>query len=59
VNEAYNHRRWFSRTSARKLLGAEEGMPCYADSLADPGRTPFDQAADHETRALVEAALEK
>ena len=29
------------------------------DSLADPGRTPFDQAADHETRALVEAALEK
>jgi RNA polymerase sigma-70 factor, ECF subfamily len=60
VNEAYNHRRWFSRHQRQEIaLGAEEGMPSYADSLADTGRTPFDQAADHETRALVEAALEK
>ena len=60
VNEAYNHRRWFSRHQRQEIaLGAEEGLPCYEDSLADPGRTPFDQAADHETRALVEAALEK
>ena len=60
VNEAYNHRRWFSRHQRQEVaLGAEEGMPGYADSLADPGRTPFDQAADRETRALVEAALEK
>ena len=60
VNEAYNHRRWFSRHQRQEVaLGAEEGMPSYADSLADPGRTPFDQAADHETRALVESALEK
>jgi RNA polymerase sigma-70 factor (ECF subfamily) len=60
VNEAYNHRRWFSRHQRQEIaLAAEEGMPCYADSLADPGRTPFDQAADLETRALVEAALEK
>jgi len=60
VNEAYNHRRWFSRHQRQEIaMGAEEGMPCYEDSLADPGRTPFDQAADHETRALVEAALEK
>jgi RNA polymerase sigma-70 factor (ECF subfamily) len=27
--------------------------------VTDPGRSPFDQAADHETRALVEQALEK
>jgi RNA polymerase sigma-70 factor, ECF subfamily len=60
VNEAYNHRRWFSRHQRQEIaMGAEEGMPSYEDSLADPGRTPFDQAADHETRALVEAALEK
>ena len=60
VNEAYNHRRWFSRHQHQEIaMGAEEGMPSYEDSLADPGRTPFDQAADHETRALVEAALEK
>jgi RNA polymerase sigma-70 factor, ECF subfamily len=60
VNEAYNHRRWFSRHQRQEIaMGAEEGMPSYEDSLADPGRTPFDVAADHETRALVEAALEK
>lgn len=60
VNEAYNHRRWFSRHQRHEVaLGAEEGMPGYVDSLADSGRTPFDQAADRETRALVEAALEK
>ncbi len=60
VNEAYNHRRWFSRHQRQEVaLGQEEGQPRYADSLADPARTPFDQAADHETRALVEKALEK
>ena len=60
VNEAYNHRRWFSRHQRREVaLGPEEGVRTYADSLADPSRTPFDQAADHETFALVEAALDK
>lgn len=60
VNEAYNHRRWFSRHQRQEVaMASDEGMPCYADSLADPSRTPFDLAADHETRALVEAALEK
>lgn len=60
VNEAYNHRRWFSRHQRQEVaLTAEEGASSYADSLADPGRTPFDQAADRETRALVEAALAK
>jgi RNA polymerase sigma-70 factor (ECF subfamily) len=60
VNEAYNHRRWFSRHQRREVaLGPEEGVRTHADSLADPSRTPFDQAADHETFALVEAALDK
>ncbi|HYL38301.1 MAG TPA: sigma-70 family RNA polymerase sigma factor [Bryobacteraceae bacterium] len=60
VNEAYNHRRWFSRHQRQEVAFApEEGTQNFADSLADPGRNPFDQAADHETRTLVEAALEK
>ena len=60
VNEAYNHRRWFARHLRKEVaLASDESAPSYADSLADPCRTPFDQAADHETRALVEAALEE
>lgn len=60
VNEAYNHRRWFSRHQRQEVAwGREDGLPNYADSVADPSPTPFDQAADHETRALVEKALEK
>ena len=60
VNEAYNHRRWFSRHQRQEVaLGREDGPLSYADSVADPSPTPFDQAADHETRALVEQALEK
>jgi RNA polymerase sigma-70 factor (ECF subfamily) len=52
VNEAYNHRRWFSRHHRQEVaLGREDGLPAYADSVADPAPTPFDQAADHETRA--------
>lgn len=60
VNEAYNHRRWFCRHQRREVaLGSEEGTPNYAGGMTDPGRSPYDQAADHETRALVEQALEK
>ncbi len=60
VNEAYNHRRWFCRHQRQEVaLGSEEGTPNYAGSMTDPGRSPFEQAADHETRALVEQALEK
>ena len=60
VNEAYNHRRWFARHLRQEVtLGREDGLPTYADSVADPAPTPFDQAAGHETRALVEKALEK
>ncbi|HTS46768.1 MAG TPA: sigma-70 family RNA polymerase sigma factor [Bryobacteraceae bacterium] len=60
VNEAYNHRRWFSRHQRQEVaFGLDDSAPANADSFADPGRSPFDQAAGHETRALVEAALEK
>src|SRR5580700_1825279 len=58
VNEAHNHRRWFSRHQRQEVAFAnDDGALSYEDSLADAARTPFDLAADHETRALVEAAL--
>ena len=60
VNEAYNHRRWFSRHHRQEIaLDPEDGAPSSAHHLADPGRSPFEQAADQETHMLVEAALEK
>jgi RNA polymerase sigma-70 factor (ECF subfamily) len=60
VNEAYNHRRWFCRHQRQEVaLGCEEGTPNYVGYLTDTGRSPFEQAADRETRALVEQALEK
>ena len=59
VNEAYNHRRWFCRHRRQDVgFGSDEGTQHYA-GMTDPGRSPFEQAADHETRALVEQALEK
>ena len=58
VNEAYNHRRWFSRHQRWEVaLAREDSLPSYEESLRDVGRSPFDLTADHETRALVEEAL--
>ncbi len=58
VNEAHNHRRWFSRHHRQEVvLARDESARVYEDSLADPGRTPFDLTLDHETRALVEEGL--
>jgi len=61
VNEARNHRRWFSRHRRREVgLEAElEDTQSYGDSLPDPGRSPFETAMDHETQALIEEALAK
>ena len=59
VNEAYNHRRWFSRHQRQEVALVEEGAQNYAENLTDPGRSPYEQALDHETRAMVEKALEK
>ena len=36
-----------------------DGIRSYEDSLADQSRSPFELAADRETRALVEDALAK
>lgn len=59
VNEAYNHRRWFSRHQRQEVAMSPEEGAGYEDILQDPGRTPFDQAADHEAHTMVEMALEQ
>jgi RNA polymerase sigma-70 factor (ECF subfamily) len=60
VNEAYNHRRWFCRHQRQEVaLVSDEGTVNCAGGMTDPGRSPFEQASDRETRALVEQALEK
>src|SRR5437588_11991388 len=59
VNEARNHRRWFGR-HCRQEVGLEaERDDSYAvgEHLTDPGPSPFELALDHETQALLEAAL--
>jgi RNA polymerase sigma-70 factor (ECF subfamily) len=61
VNEARNHRRWFSRHRRREIgleseNGADSGRSC-EDWLPDPGRSPFDAAVDQETHAMIEDAL--
>lgn len=61
VNEAYNHRRWFSRHKKNEvcLSGSEDDSRDLADVLPDKCRSPFDLAQDAETRSLVEQALLK
>jgi RNA polymerase sigma-70 factor (ECF subfamily) len=58
-NEAYNHRRWFTRHK-RQEIGFETDETqalSYQEILPDPGRSAFDIVSDHETHALIEEAL--
>ena len=59
VNEAHNHRRWFSRHCKREVaMEEDESSYCQAcDFATDPSRSPFECAADRETRQLVDSAL--
>jgi RNA polymerase sigma-70 factor (ECF subfamily) len=58
-NEAYNHRRWFSRHKKQEvgLEQEDEESICYRDVLPDPGRSAFDLVCDIEAHTLVEEAL--
>jgi RNA polymerase sigma-70 factor (ECF subfamily) len=47
VNEAHNYLRWFGR-HRKQEVGLE---------LSDPGRSPFECAADRERHVLIEEAL--
>jgi len=68
LREASNQRRWWSRHKRREIdLDAPSSSRCASESaagahslgstLADAGSSPFDQAAQHEVRERVEAAL--
>ena len=56
VNEAYNHRRWFSRHRRREIdVCGDPAGP--AATCPAPGPDPFELASGGETRSLVERAL--
>ena len=58
-NEAYNHRRWFTRHK-RQEIGLErddDDSLSYGEVLPDTGRSAFDIVSDLETHALIEEAL--
>jgi len=59
VNEAHNHRRWFSRHSRHEVPMEREAMDHDGtfEYLQDPGRSPYQQALDSETKSLIEQAL--
>lgn len=59
VNEAHNHRRWFSRHQRPEIgfAAKDESPGPREEMLADPGRSPFDLASNEETRVMVENAL--
>ena len=60
VNEAHNHRRWFSRHSRREvaLENKEDASGrSYRDTLADPGETPYEVTLGTETRTMIEQEL--
>lgn len=60
INEARNQRRWFGRHRQREVglePAAGEGSPGFSTWLEDRQPSPFDIALDHETRALIEDAL--
>ena len=61
VNEAHNHRRWFTRHQRPEIgfRSDEEATGPHENNFADPGRSPFDLALNQETRAIVEDALAK
>ncbi len=60
VNEAHNHRRWFSRHRKREVpleqKDRDDDHHAY-DLTPDSGPSPFDFAFDSETRLLIEQAL--
>jgi RNA polymerase sigma-70 factor (ECF subfamily) len=58
-NEAWNHRRWFTRHK-RQEVGLEredDSSLGFRDILSDPARSAFDIVSDRETHALIEDAL--
>ena len=60
VNEAHNARRWFFRHRRREteLDGPpEETNRHWRETVADHGRSPFEEACSQEQHRIIEAAL--
>ncbi len=59
VNEVHNHRRWWVRHCRREVSIESDGAERNGslEFARDPGRSPYDQALDSQTRRLVERAL--
>ena len=59
VNEAHNHRRWFSRKRGHETgLDDDQGEGVtYEQILPDHGPSPLELAVDHETHTAIEEAL--
>jgi RNA polymerase sigma-70 factor (ECF subfamily) len=60
VNEAHNHRRWFGRHRRQEVaLEPASGQIGVRDLVADRCPSPYEQARDQETHALIEGALKQ
>jgi RNA polymerase sigma-70 factor, ECF subfamily len=59
VNEAHNHRRWFTRHCRREVPMETDGetQSSWLEYAHDPGPSPFEQTLDRENRTLLEQAL--
>ena len=59
IHEASNHRRWWFRLKGRETSMEQAVRPASAwrEALVDPGAGPFDNVAQQEVRAKVEAEL--
>lgn len=59
VNEARNHRRWFSRHCQQEVPIEREAADQEGsyEIAQDPGRSPYELARNSEARSLIEQAL--
>jgi len=59
INEAYNHRRWFSRHRRQEvaLESDDESTRPWLESISDPARDPYELVLNEERHALIEIAL--
>jgi RNA polymerase sigma-70 factor (ECF subfamily) len=59
VNEAHNHRRWFSRHRKQEIgLERDDEDRGYQDTLSDPGQSPFQIAVEQEAYQILEGAMQ-
>ncbi len=61
INEAHNRHRWWVRHSRHEISMDREPVERenFVELARDPGRSPYDQVLDAETRTLIERALAK